>query len=48
MGALLWKDAGLVQAIAHGIAIGLGAVANYYGHSRFTFAAGRPPREAVA
>jgi energy-coupling factor transport system substrate-specific component len=47
-GDLLWKDPGVVEAIAHGIAIGLGAVANYYGHSRFTFAAGRPPREAAA
>ena len=28
----------IVEAFAHGIAIGAGAIANYLGHSRFTFA----------
>ncbi len=45
VGLLVSGDTPLVESLAHGCAIALGAVANYLGHSRFTFA---PPRAAVA
>ena len=38
-GAALVGPSPLVEAVAHGMAIGIGAVANYLGHSRITFAA---------
>ena len=39
MGSNLSLDVALIESVAHGLAIGIGAVANYLGHSRFTFAA---------
>lgn len=36
-GSLLAGRSGLVEALAHGAAIAIGAGFNYYGHNRFTF-----------
>lgn len=38
LGTALFGPSGVVEAVAHGLAIGVGAVANYLGHSRITFA----------
>ena len=39
VGSMLGGRSALLEALAHGVAIAVGAAFNYYGHNRFTFGA---------